>query len=365
MANITIPQAQAELQGKQREQEYFGEFLKWKGFYDEIPLLKSVIDAKADAVTASWRTYGKKGKKMAEILDGFDGNGKETFKGMMNNAVKTFTIGGDCFFEIVADSDLNIENIMLLPPENIKIVIRNGKIKRYKEIDDGTSWKPEEILHFGYNPVGAMCHGQSSIKPMNDLLLALRQIQDDMRKIYHKYVKPIHIVELDTDDATEIASFKADWAKLLNVPEADIIIPKGFATVSRAGIPQYSTLDPSAWHKILVDQLIMAERVPELALGTGSVNSDESAKMQFDGFRQLVRWNQRFIEECCNRQLFNLQFPDETPTIKFSFAAEPQEEKYNRLLNSYSVISASPIADEIKGEILVNILSEMGLIPDE
>ena len=40
------------------EGSYTSNFLKWKGFVDRNPILDAMINARADAVTASWKTFG-------------------------------------------------------------------------------------------------------------------------------------------------------------------------------------------------------------------------------------------------------------------------------------------------------------------
>src|SRR3990167_10830611 len=105
MAKLMIPQAESKF----REETYTPEFLKYKGYYNRIPPFRSAINAISDAVTASWECKGTNGAEMAKIINNFNGNGKESFKMMMNNCHKVFTLCGDAYFEIVTNSDLNIE----------------------------------------------------------------------------------------------------------------------------------------------------------------------------------------------------------------------------------------------------------------
>ena len=101
MARITIFPAQDPI----KDGGYTTEYLKWKGFYNDIPILKSILDTNGAAVAASWRTSGSQGKAMADRLDAFKGSGKQTFKSMMYNAIITCKIGGDAYFEILYDGD--------------------------------------------------------------------------------------------------------------------------------------------------------------------------------------------------------------------------------------------------------------------
>lgn len=347
-----------------KEGEYVSEFLRWKGLVDKVPMMMSILNANADAVTASWRTEGENGKTMAGILDNFEGNGKETFKLMMNNMVKIAKIGGDAYAEIIFDGD-NVDDMFILPPSDIKQVIKNGRIKRYEQVSEpDVKWKPKEILHFAYNPVGSSTHGESVIKRMNNILLHLLQVQDDMAKLYHRYVKPVMLFQFNTDSQTEIDKFMTKWNQTVKVMDSDIGLPEQIVKVDRASIPQFSTLDPAVWHRLLVDQLIMSSRVPELALGTGSVNSEESARMQSMGFLQMVRFDQQFMEDGLQRQLFFQQYPEQTPSIKFSFASEAQDERYKRVENTLSVISQLELDPQLKELIKIKLLQDMKLIPN-
>ena len=362
MANLLISDSQAE----SRDQEFRNEFLKWKGYYDAVPPLRAAINAIADATTASWATKGVNGKAMKDIINQFDGNGKQTFKMVMNNACKSFLLSGDAYLEVVTNRELGIDNLVLLPPDNISVIIKNGRIKRYEEITGSARWKPQQLVHFAYNPVGAMCHGTSTVEPLENMLINLNQLWDDMGKLFHRYIKPVTMIGLSTDDPTEIESFKREWTKIKNIPESDLILPSELVDkVERVAVPQGSTLDPHKWEQLLVERILQSTRVPDLALGTGTVNSEESAKMKYSGFRQQVRFIQQFMEDSIQFQLFPQAFPEDTPTIEFSFAAEPQEEKFNRLMQSVTTVNATDLNDEIKGLTMLKILQEAGVIEDE
>lgn len=111
--------------------------------------------------------------------------------------------------------------------------------------------------------------------------------------------------------------------------------------------------------------MLASMRVPDLALGTGSVNSEESARMKYSGFRQLVRMKQQLLEDQIEQQLLAKMWPEDTPKIEFSFAAEPQEEKFNRLMAAFTAVAGSPLNDQIKGLMLIKLLQDAGVIPNE
>lgn len=351
-------------QGESKNEEKTSDYLTWLGFVNKIPLLRSIINANADSVTASWQTYGDHAEQMAKILDNFEGTGKETFKQIIHKLFRQAKTGGNAYAEVVTNDDGEVLNLIPLPPQNVKVIFQKGIIKKYEETEDGERFQPEEIFHLAYNPWGAQHWGTGVVEPMQNLLIDLLQVQDDMAKIYHRYIKPIHVVEFDSDDSTQIDAFKTEWAKLKNIPEADIIVPKGLVSVTRASIPQFSTLDPAQWHRILVDQILMSSRVSENLLGIGTQNSEESARMQMAGFNQMVRMDQKWLEENLRRQLFVQAFPESTPKIKFSFASEPQDERFKREMDAFNTVGASQLSPELKGLLMIKALQNAGLIEE-
>lgn len=350
------------------KESYMADFLKWKGYYDQIPILRSTINAVADATAASWDTKGKNADTMKAVLKNFDGNGKETFKTLMVNAIKTGMLCGDAYFEIVPNEDLGIENLVMLPSNNIRIIIKNGRIKRYEEVsapvgENAARWKPQEIFHYVNNPIGAMVHGTSDVEPLQNLLVYLKQVQTDLGDIMHNYSIPKEIVEVDTDDPTEMANLKSEYMSMKNRGYKIVFVPKDAMKVS--AFSAAIDLDPANWHRLIIEQILASMRVPDLALGTGTVNSEESARMKYSGFRQLVRMKQQLLEEQLERQLFPQIYPEDTPKIEFSFAAEPQEERFNRFMQAFSQINTSELNPEIKGLALIKLLQEAGVVPNE
>ena len=359
MAKIRATDAEAP----PKDGSYTTEFNKWNGYVEKIPLLKGIINAGAASTTASWRTTGSNDKKMAQIMDTWDGQGNDSFRIIMDNLFRVAKTCGDSYAEILTNDDMDIENLLILPSDNISQVIKNGIIKRYDEMDGNGKFKPPNIFHLAYNKWGSMTHGTGVVPPMENLLQSLMQVQDDMAKIFHKYIKPLHMIKLDTDDPTQQKKFKAEWQKLKNLPEADFIF-SGDVQVDRVSIPQGSILDPMIWERAILKHMFMGSRTSELTLGTGSVNSEESAKMQMAGFRGMIRWDQKWLADNVVRQLFTLQFPENPPGLTWSFATEPQEEAYNRHHATLKTILGSDLPQRTKSVIGNKLLLEMGLIKE-
>ena len=301
-----------------QDREFTPEWTKWKGFLDQIPELNATINKKA-----TW-TVGKGYKakpNVKKILKKIRGNGKETFNSILYKAIVTYTTCGDYFAEIIK-LDGRLKNIKTLNPGTIKIITdRFGFIKKYEQHLDGklvNSWKPEEIFHLSWNQIGDNTHGTSTIEKLTydkdqrpGVIEMYNEAKQDMKTVFHRYVKPLIISHIDTDDETEIATFKGKLDKTVKLGE-NLVVPKDTVEMERMSIPQYSTLDPLPWIQSLQKEFLKADGVPDVILGEGSEATEATAKIIYLAFQQMIEWNQLFLEEQVEAQLgleINLEFP--------------------------------------------------------
>jgi len=220
------------------------------GYYKKIPELAAAIDAKA-----TW-TIGKgfKSNEITEMtLSTIKGFGKDSFNSILENAVRTYHIGGDAFIEIIRDPEGNLINLKPLDPGSIQIVAnQKGIIIRYEQINKtGTlgvpkKFSPESILHFARNRVADEIHGVSLIPAVEDIILMRNEAMADYKKLLHRNVFPVRIFHLDTDDPAKIAAFKAK-ADLAGSQGENIYIPKGAVETEIAAVPGNATLNPLPW----------------------------------------------------------------------------------------------------------------------
>jgi len=305
------------------------EWLKWKGYYDSVPELQSVIDKKA-----VW-TVGKGFKadtRTKKILNKIRGCGIDSFNTIMQNLVRTYTIGGDAFAEIMKNRRGDIINLKPLSPENIKIIANDkGIITKYeynisssqtsginKKIRKTITFKPSEIFHLSWMRLGDAIHGIGTIAKLGLIIKARNEAMRDLKVVFHRYVKPLWVFSVDTDDTNEIAAFKVKVDKAVENAE-NLIVPKDTVdNIERISIPQYSTLDPLPWLKSLQKYFIIAEGVPEVVLGSGESVTEASAKIMYLAFQQMVEYNQLFLEEQLKNQL-NLK-------VEFEFPARIDED---------------------------------------
>lgn len=293
--------------------DYTTQWSNWYGYYKIIPELQAVIDAKARWTTG--KGY-KSEEKVKKILDKIKGNGKDTFDDILFNAVRTYTIGGDFYAEIVKNKRGEITNIKPLNPGNVTIKSNKfGIITGYELQTNNPSepikFKPEEIFHLQWNRLSDECHGHSTIEKMENIILMRNEAMTDLKLVFHRYVKPLLITQVDTDDATEIAALKTKLDNAVSMGE-NMIIPKDSVNVERVSIPQYSTLDPLPWIQELQSFFMLAEGIPDIVLGKSAKSTEASSKIVYLAFQQMIEHNQDFLEKQVKAQLgleIELEFP--------------------------------------------------------
>jgi hypothetical protein len=289
-------------------------YTKWLGYYTKVPDLKSAIDAKA-----TW-TVGKgyKAKPEAEaILDKIKGFGKESFNSILANMSRTYTMNGDAFAHIVTkEHSEEILNLKPLDPNTIKIMGNSRSvIARYEQWANGkiiNKFRPEEIFHLCWGRTGGSIHGTSTVESIEDTILAMNEAYGDMRVVFHRYVKPLIVSIVDTDDTSEIAAYKQKLDKAVDLGE-NMVVPKGtLDSMERMAIPANATLDPIPWIQQLQRRFIIANGIPEIVLGHGSSTTEATSKILYLAFQQMVEGHQTFIEEQVKAQLgldIELEFP--------------------------------------------------------
>lgn len=296
------------------EETWKGQWDRWHGIYQDVSLLSALIDAKA-----MW-TVGKgfkASKAVKSRLDKIKGNGKQTFNTILYNAVKTYTIGGDFFAEIISTKKNELVNLKPLNPAMMKIVAnRKGIITGYEQWDTYQKlnrWSPEKIFHLPYNSIADQIHGNSSVQKLENTAQAYKEAKADMRIVFHRYVKPLIISHVDTDNEDEIAAYKAKLDRAVENGENLVIPFDTLKLMEKMSIPQHSSLDPLPWIAALEREFLLAEGVPAVIIGsTEARDTEASAKVLYLAFQQLIEWNQMFLQEQIKAQLgieIELEFP--------------------------------------------------------
>jgi len=305
------------------------------GAYLQVSELGGMIDRKAQYVVGkgfkvkTFREKLKEGLGMDSVskqLSKIRGNGLDTFNSIMYNAVKTYTIGGDFYGEQIRNSRNELKNLKPLNPGSVRVVGSNkGIVKRYeiydfKEINaKPTILEPEQMFHLAYNRIADAIHGQSLITKLMPIIEMRQEAMKDLRVVFHRYVKPLLISSVDTDDTAEILAYKNKMDSAMEKGE-NLVVPKGVVdSIEKISIPQYSTLDPLPWLKLLQNEFIKAEGVPALVQGVSSQGTESESKMLYLSWQQIVEFNQMFLEEQIKAQIgidLEFEFPaDISPVL--------------------------------------------------
>ena len=289
---------------------------KWKnylGYYKTIPELQASIDAKA-----TW-TVGKGFKADPEItviLDGITGWGNDTFNTIIENAIRTYHIGGDCYIEIIREDNGELVNLKTLDPEVMETIVNGqGIVIRYEQTSKTAGKKPikfqpEEIFHLSRNRVADEIHGVSVISAVEEIVLMRNEAMTDWKRVLHRNVDPLWIYHMDIDDPTEIALFKAKQDKARG--GESMYIPKGVIVPELVATAGNATLNPLPWIDSLNEYFYEAVGVPKIIVGSSRAFTEASAKIAYLAFQQTIEEEQLYIEEEVGIQLgiaIELEFP--------------------------------------------------------
>ena len=285
------------------------------GAYLQVSELAGLVDRKAQFVVGSgYKLTG--GRKIK--TDSIRGNGLDSLNTILYNAVRTYTIGGDFFAEIIRNKRNELVNLKPLNPGTIKVIANSrGVISSYElnpepALQKVQRFKPEDILHLAYNRVADQIHGQSLIKKLLPIIEMRREAMNDLRVVFHRYVKPLWVFSVDTDDENEVKKFKDKVNGALAKAE-NLIVPKDTVdSIERVSIPQFSTLDPLPWINLLQSEFLKAEGIPKVVMGVSGKESEAESKVLYLAWQQVVEFNQMFLEEQLKAQVgleIELEFP--------------------------------------------------------
>jgi len=319
VADVTVDSRHTE--GTQGTDETEWQNSKWPqyfGYYKEIPEVKTAIDMRA-----IW-TLGKGYKadpRTTVILDHISGWGMDTFNSILKNMIVTRRIGGDAFAEIIRDEKTRvIINLKPLDPGSIVTVVDiKGIIKRYEQIvktgkkTTRVKFEPDQIFHLLNKRVADEIHGVSDIEAIEKIIKASNESFDDMRKLQHRFVKPMMKFILDTDDTAKIDVLVAKFDAAVNKGE-NLYIPKGTVEQELIAVPSNATLNPLPWRDHLKNYFFQVVGIPQIILGSSGEFTESTAKIAYLAFQQSVEDEQLDIEE----QVWNQSYLKEPHKVRFN-----------------------------------------------
>ncbi len=307
------------------------------GYYRKIPELKTAVDTKANWTVGAGYTAEP---EIEIVLDTIKGNGKDTFNSILKNAVRVKTIEGDSYAEIITNENGFLLNLKPLNAGSMKVVYnRKGRILRYEQTTTGRKFQPEKIFHLSRDRLADEIHGESVIDAVEEIILMRNEAMQDYRRVLHRNVEPLLIFHLDTDDATEVASYKTKYNNVRRDGE-NLFIPKGVVEPEVVSVAPNATMNPLAWISQLNDYFFQAVNVPQIIIGQGKEFTDASGKIVYLSYERSVEAEQLYIEEQLLAQL-NIE-------LKLNFPASLQNESLSGKPASGAQVQEEPVQAAIE-----------------
>lgn len=284
------------------------DFSKYLGYYKENPAFKKPIDALGVwACGKGWTADAG----TTVILEGIRGNGKQSFQTIMESHLVMKKVNGDAYTHIIRNPDSGtLINFKLLNPGRMKVFFdEQGLISRYEQVEANTkktirTFKPQEILHSINEPIGDEIHGTSVLEASQWVLDARQEAMEDWRKMFHRNLIGVRVIEIDEDDTDKLNILKEQWKDAINKGEV-LIFPKG--TVA---FPSTDTQNPENWIRYLENPSQMAVGVPKVIMGGAAEFTEASSKVGYLTFDPTYTNEQLELEadlwnQCAIRVKFN------------------------------------------------------------
>lgn len=332
--------APASTDGAGDQKEFTWQMTNWEqylGYYYDIPELQVAIDAKANWTIGAGFTSDE---PTALLLSIIKGNGKDSFNSILFNMIRTYTIAGDAFAEIIRDKDGVLINLKPLDPSSMVIVQnQKGMIKRYEQVNKtqkpNRKFRPDRIFHLSRKRLADSIHGISVVKSVETIILMRNEAMSDWKTVLHRNVFPLWIFHLDTDDTTKIAAFKRKHDAARKNGE-NMYVPKGVVVPELVTTAANASLSPLTWINQLNDYFFQAVNVPQITVGNAKEFTDASGKIVYLAYEQSVKGEQLYVEEQVLGQLnldIQLTFPaslqtdaiSDTPSETDLIELEPME----------------------------------------
>ena len=301
------------------EQETIWQSSNWKkylGYYKSHVAVKGVINK-----LGMW-SVGKgyeANNRTTKILEGFVGWGKDTFEEIIDNQVRIRHVNGDSYAEIIKDESGKLVNLKPLNPGSmVHVVNPQGMLKGYRQVQADGKERPldvDQVFHLVLNRTADEIHGTGDVESIITFLDKIKQVDEDMTVMFHRYVLPLLIWKLNTDDTTAISNFKtqekAAWNKAQNLVVPEKAVEWDMIEAGKNGV------NPMEWRNKWTEEVIKGGGVPALIMAIEAGTTEASSKMVYLAWQQVVEKEQRDVEAQIKSQL-GLK-------VKFNFPATIQE----------------------------------------
>ena len=296
---------------------------KYNGYYKTHLSVKSVMNKLGMWTTGKGFTADDRTKK---ILGNIIGWGKETFDLVIDNQVKIEHVNGDSYAEIItpegeelAEDGNNLINLKPLNPGSIGHVMNpQGMIEGYKQRLLNAEEKPlrlNQVFHLCMNRTADEIHGTGDIESLTTFLDKIKQLDEDMSVMFHRFIVPLIMWKLNTDDTAAVAAFKTQEKTAIN-SGYNMIIPD--KAVEWSLLEAGSTgINPMDWRNKWTEEVIKGGGVPALIMAIEAGTSEASSKMVYVSWQQVIEHEQQSLEDQIKIQL-GLE-------VEFNFPARIEE----------------------------------------
>ena len=298
-----------------------GDWSKYNGYYRQYPEIKAQIDK-----LGLW-TVGKgynTDEKTEKILSKIKGFGKDSFNSIMENLVKIKKINGDSYAHIIKDKAGRLINLKPLNPGSIKHVTNSqGMLTGYKQVQTDGKDKPlklGQIFHLVMNRTADEVHGTGDIESLTTFLDKIKQLDEDMSVMFHRFIMPLLIWKLNTDNPAAITKFKLQekeaWNKGDNMVAPEKAVDWDLIEAGKNGV------NPMDWRNKWTEEVIKGGGVPALIMAIESGSTEASSKMVTLAWEKVVKKEQMELEKQVKAQLhLKINLP-QSITIEESLAAD-------------------------------------------
>jgi len=297
----------------------FHQSTTWKdhnAYYKKHSSVKAVIN-KLGMWSVGKGYQAKKG--VSDTLDKVRGSGKDTFDEVINNVVRGRHLDGDSYAEIIGGKGQSLLNLKPLNPGTMKVYYTDaGMIAYYAQVNlDGSEeiFDKEEIFHLSLNRIADETHGEGDIATLMNYLDKIKQIDEDMSVMFHRFIVPMVIWRINTDKASEVARFNTDQKNAFDKGQ-NLVIPNKAAEWDLME-PGKNGVDPLQWRQTWVEEVTKGGGVPALIMAIEAGTTEASSKMVYLAWQQVIEAEQMYLEKQIKQQL-GLE-------VKFEFPASIAE----------------------------------------
>lgn len=188
----------------------------------------------------------------------------------------------------------------VLPPESVKIARdQNGTIKGYQQDlgDKPVTFRPEDLIHVAWKKKRGQAFGSSFLIPVLPDVRLLREIEDNVNRLLHKYLHPLYKFKVGTtEDGFQSTPEEVDLVREMieDMPtDGTLVLPERY-DVDVIGA-QGEAINAEWALRYFEQRVFTGFGVPETVFGRGSTANRSTADNLTSEMHDRVKAFQRVI----------------------------------------------------------------------